>query len=264
MKVTINFRKTVEENAQEYFEKAKKARKKLEGAKKALNISLKKLEDEKQKKETALEKLKLDHEERQAKIKRKPEWFEKFRWFYSSEGFLVIGGRDATTNDIVVKKHVDKEDLIFHTDMAGSPFFIIKAEGKEIGEQTIQETANATLCFSKAWKMGLSTTPSFWVKPDQVTKEAAAGEYISKGAFMIRGKTNYVQPLVDCAVGLYKDKIMCAPLSAIKKHCEKPIVLVQGKKKPSEIAKIIKKLLGGELDEIIKVIPSGGVDIKKN
>ena len=28
------------------------------------------------------------------------EWYEKFRWFYSSEGFLCIGGRDSTTNDI--------------------------------------------------------------------------------------------------------------------------------------------------------------------
>jgi len=118
--IYLDLNKTVEQNAAVYYEKAKKAKKKTEGAKEALALSLKKLE-----------KLKKDHSKELAKIeketiKREKEWFEKFRWFITSTGFLVIGGRDATTNEIIIKKHTETGDLVFHTDLAGSPFFVIK------------------------------------------------------------------------------------------------------------------------------------------
>lgn len=263
MKIILNPKLSVEQNAQTYFEKGKQARKKLEGAKKALAVSLEKLDQEKKSKQEKLEKIKQEHKKREEKKKRKPEWYEKFRWFISSEGFLVIGGRDATTNEIVIKKHTDKHDIVFHTDMAGSPFFVIKTGGKEPGDATIQEAADATLCFSRAWKMGLGTTPTFWVRPDQVTKEANPGEYLPKGAFMIRGKTNYIHVTPNCAIGSMEDsRIMCAPMSAVKKHCKDYIVLIQGSKKSSDIAKLVKKKFGGELDEIIRVLPAGGLDVK--
>ncbi len=266
MKIVIDSKLSVEQNAQTYFEKAKKARKKLEGAKKALTISKDKLEKELQARDAKIDKIKDHHAKQAKKVIRKKEWYEKFRWFYSSEGFLVIGGRDATTNEIIIKKHTDKEDIVFHTDMAGSPFFVIKvkdAEG-EPGEETLQEVADATLCFSRAWKMGLSTTPAFYVKPEQVTKEANQGEYLPKGAFMIRGKTNYITPTPNCAIGVLEDgRIMCAPVEAVEKNCKGHFKLIQGKKKPSEIAKIVKKKFGGELDDIIRVLPSGDVDIKE-
>ncbi len=271
MKVRIDMKKSVEQNAQTYFEKAKKQRKKLEGAKEALEKTKKRLEDEKKKGDKTIDKLKQQQQKRIEKAKIKKEWFENFRWFYSSEGFLVIGGRDATTNEIVIKKHTDKEDVVFHTDMAGSPFFVIKVKeaGKEPTDMTLQESADATLIFSRAWKLGLHTTPTFYVKPDQVSKEPNPGEFLPKGAFMIRGKTNYINPNTDCAIGIMKGstphpgKIMCGPLSAVKENCEKIIPLKQGSTKPSTLAKQIKGLLGGELDEIIRILPSGNSDIKK-
>jgi hypothetical protein len=148
--------------------------------------------------------------------------------------------------------------------MAGSPFFVIKCEGKQPSQQTLQEVADATLCFSRAWKLGLMTTPTFWVRPDQVSKETAAGEYMPKGAFMIRGKTNYVPSNPSCAVGLLDDgRVMCAPLSAVKAHCKKFVILEQGDKKPSDMAKLVKKKLGGDTDEIIRALPSGNMEIKE-
>ena len=71
----------------------------------ALEVSKKRLEQEKAKGEKALEKAHQAHEEKKIKASKKKEWFEIFRWFYTSEGFFVIGGRDATTNDIIIKKH---------------------------------------------------------------------------------------------------------------------------------------------------------------
>ena len=31
-------------------------------------------------------------------------WYERYRWFFTSDGFLVIGGRDAASNSAVSKK----------------------------------------------------------------------------------------------------------------------------------------------------------------
>ena len=264
MNIELDLRKSLEKNANDYYEKAKKFSKKHKGAEIALEISKKKLEELKQNKDTEIKKYEEEEKIKQKKEKNKvkKEWYEKFRWFISSTGFLCIGGRDATTNEIIVKKHVDKNDIVFHTDMAGSPFFVIKAENKKIDDKTIEETAKATITFSKAFQAGFSSTPVFWVTPEQVSKEANPGEYLSKGAFMIRGKTNYVPVSSDLAIGITKNKkIMAGPISAIKKHCKTFVELQSGKKKKSDIAKIIQKKIGGELDDIIRVLPSGNLEI---
>lgn len=256
-KISLSLEKSVHENAAVYFEKAKKAKRKIDGATVALEKTRKKLQK--------LEKERPENiEEQVIKKKKKKEWYEKFRWFYSSENFLVIGGRDATTNEIVVKKHTEKSDLVFHTDMAGSPFFVVKAEGKEIGEQTKQEAADATASLSRAWKAGLASTETFYVTPEQVTKEAQSGEYLPKGAFMVRGKNTYVKPRINLALCVYEDKVMCAPIDAVKSHSNKYIVIEQGEKKPSDLAKEVRKNLKfGDIDDIIRTLPPGGARIKE-
>ncbi|MFA5141684.1 MAG: NFACT RNA binding domain-containing protein [Candidatus Woesearchaeota archaeon] len=258
--VTLHIDKTLEQNAALYFEKAKKSKKKLAGVLAVLERSLKKLGEIESKQ--AAEALKPVVE----KKVRKREWYEKFRWFFSSEGFLVIGGRDATTNDIVVKKHASPGDLVFHTDMAGSPFFIVKAEGREIGDDTIEEVAQATASYnSHAWANGLSTIDVFYVNPDQVTKTANTGEFLGKGSFMIRGKTTYVHPTLGLAIGVKDGVIIGGPVDAVKKNADQFVVIVQGKDKASDIAKKIKAKfkVDVELDDIIRFLPAGGCQIKK-
>jgi len=259
MKVKINITKTVFENAETYFEAAKKARKKMIGAKAALLDAKKQLEAEEKKSDQALQK---HAEQAIKKVMRKKEWYENFRWFFTSKGHLVIGGRDATTNEIVIKKHMIDTDVVFHTDMAGSPFFVIKLDGGEVAPEELVEVAQATISFSRAWKLGVNNADVFWVKPEQVSKEANTGEYIGKGAFMIRGKTNYVRTLGDCAVGLVDGRLECAPSASLKGRAEKLIKIAQGSEKSSDIAKKIQKMMGtGELDEIIRILPSGDMKI---
>jgi len=48
----------------------------------------------------------------------KQKWFEQFRWFISSDGFLVIGGRDAQSNEDIVKKYLEKRDIFFHAHVS--------------------------------------------------------------------------------------------------------------------------------------------------
>ena len=255
LKIKLDITKSLEQNAGMYFEKAKKAKKKLEGAEEALNNSLNKLE-----------KVKLEQSKEISKVKEKvlvkKEWYEKFRWFISSEGFLCIGGRDATTNEIVIKKHTDKEDIVFHTSIAGSPFFVIKTEGKKVSESTLNETAQATAAYSRAWKLGLSMQEVFYVNPEQVSKKANSGEFIGRGAFMIYGKKNFITPEIKLAIGIKNSKIIGGPVEAVKVNSDKSVVIIQGREKASAVAKkIIKKIGGGDVDDIIRMLPAGGCSL---
>ena len=261
VRITLDLSKSVEKNAEVYFNKSKKAKKKLEKTITALiRIKKRNLRFEKERKEKR--KKELEKEEELKNIPEK-EWYEKFHWFTSSEDFLVIGGKDATSNEIVVKKHTDPGDIIFHTDIAGSPFFIIKTKGKKPGKATLQETAIATASYSRAWKLGISSAEVFYVNPDQVTKKAKAGEYISKGAFMVYGKKNFLKAELGLAIGLKDNKVMAAALSAVKKHCKEYIEVQQGKEKKSATAKKIQKKIKAHVDDIIRVLPTGGLNIKK-
>ncbi len=257
-KITLDINKSVEQNASVYFEKSKKSKKKLEGALIALGKSREKLKTIKEKKENTEKNI-----EETKKAKQKKEWYEKFRWFYSSEGFLCIGGRDATTNDIIIKKHAETNDIVFHTDMAGSPFFVVKADNKKIGEATMQETAQATASYSRGWRLGLSTLDVFYVKPEQLTKTPRSGEYVGKGAFIVNGKTEYLHPKLEIAIGIKDDKVIGGPVNAIRKNSDKFVIITQGKEKASDTAKKIKKVIGGDLDEIITFIPAGGSKVQK-
>ena len=259
MHIDIELTKSVDQNAGRYFDLAKKAKKKLEGARKALAESKQKLEKV-QKEE---DKFWQEEEQKQAKKERKREWYEKFHWFISSEGFLCIGGKDATSNELVIKKHTEKEDLVLHTDMAGSPFFVIK-NGKDAGEETIKETAQAVAVYSRAWKLGHTSADVFYVKPEQVSKEAKAGEHLAKGSFMIYGKTTYLHPKLEYAIGLVEEQIIGGPVAAVKKKTDNYLIVVSGREKKSTLAKKMKaKLKGGDLDDIIKFLPAGGGEIQK-
>ena len=256
MQITLSLKKKLEQTANEYFEAAKKARKKAEKAREVVLKFKKQLEELEKKESIETQKVKI--------VKKAPmDWYEKFRWFTSSEGFLCIGGRDATSNEVIIKKHADKEDIIFHTEAPGSPFFVIKTNGKKPTEITMQETADATASYSRAWKLGISATEAYSVTPEQVSRQAQSGEYLPKGGFMIRGKRTYYQGKIGIAVGKTAEgKIMGGPESAIKMHCTSYSIVAQGKDKPSECAKKIAKKLGAEIDDVLKVLPAGTCQTK--
>ncbi len=259
MEVEIELNKSVEENAGIYFDKAKKAKKKLKGAEEALEKSKKKL----LKLEQEEDKFRAEEEKKEIKKARKREWYEKFHWFISSEGFLCIGGKDATSNEIIIKKHTEKNDLVFHTEAPGSPFFVIK-NGVEAGEDTKKEVAQATAIYSKAWKRGLGSAEVYSIAPEQVSKKAQSGEYLAKGSFMIYGKREYYRPQMKYCIGLVGDETISGPKSAVEKKTKNFVVVVIGKFKKSDLAKKIKhKLKGGDLDDIVKFLPTGGAEIKK-
>src|SRR5438094_8985368 len=79
----------------------------------------------------------------------KSMWFEAYRWTISSEGFLILGGRDARTNDQLVKKHLKEGDRYAHADVHGAPSTVIQ-DGARATEATLRESCEFALSYSKA------------------------------------------------------------------------------------------------------------------
>ncbi|HIH31786.1 TPA: DUF814 domain-containing protein [Candidatus Woesearchaeota archaeon] len=249
MEIEIFLSKNVEQNAGAYFDRAKKLKKKIPGIVKTIEAQKNKL--------LTFEKQDTNKIEKAIKVKK--EWYEKFRWFISSDGFLVIGGRDSTTNEIIIKKFLEGNDLVFHTELPGSPFVVIKnPESKSVPEQTILEAAEFCASFSKSWKSGRSNAEVYYINPDQVSKEAPSGTgHLARGSFMIYGKRNYLNVAINIGLCIYNDRVISGPIQAIKKLNNTFVEIIQGNDKLSDVAKRIRKILNTKIgfDEIIRALP---------
>ncbi|HSD05022.1 MAG TPA: ribosome rescue protein RqcH [Nitrosopumilaceae archaeon] len=193
-------------------------------------------------------------------VQKKREWYERYRWFFTSDGLLAIGGRDASSNSSVIRKHLEKDDKVFHAEIFGSPFFILK-NSNEINVSSIMETAQATVCFSRAWREGLYGLNSYWVHPDQVKTAAPSGQFIAKGSFVIDGQRNFVKVTnMRLCVGLLekneKYSLMCGPPEPVKKNSIYYVIIEPSGSEMVEIAKKIKLefLKFKEKEEIVKTI----------
>lgn len=265
MKLALDTRKTIDQNAAEYFEKAKKIKKKIAGAEKIIKEQEEKLAVIKKKQSVEIQKEmeKAEYLKTKAEIKKEKAWYEKFRWFFTTNGFLVIGGKDATSNEIVVKKHSEKGDLIFHSEMAGSPFVVLKTSGKKPEEIDINESAQECAVYSRAWKRGMPTSV-FYVNPEQVTKEAKSGEFVPRGAFMIYGKKSFVKEYeMQMAIGVKDTKVIGGPVTAVDSKTKDYAIIGLGDIKKSDLAKQIRKKINGDLDEIMNFLPGDGKIIER-
>jgi hypothetical protein len=204
----------------------------------------------------------------QKRVKKELKWFEKLRWFITSDGLLVIGGRDASTNEMVVKKHLDNRDIYFHSDIHGASSVVLKAGDGEIPERSINETAAFAACFSSAWSKGLGSADVYWVHPDQVSKTPQSGEFVTKGAFIIRGSRNYIRGLpLTLSVGKVDyegERIMAGPTEAVSSYTETFATVKPGYTKKEEIARQIRNKIDAEklfvIEDIVRVLPSGKCD----
>lgn len=264
----LNFFIDLNENpskiASKYYQKAKKIKQKIHGVINSIDETKKKLESLK---ESSIELLK---EEEFIPKKIKHEWYEKFRWFNSSDGFLTLIGKDASTNEVLIKKYMDSKDIVFHAEFQGAPFVLIKTYGKKPSEKTFYEAAQAAASYSKAWKYGLSSLDVYWVKPDQISKKAPSGEYIKKGAFMIHGQRNYIKGVpLKLAIGLLINKedktikVIGGPVDAIKNQTDIYVKIVPGKTKAGKLAKQILSKLLKKYFEVFKEEPKRKININE-
>ncbi len=244
--VEIDIRRKAYENISHYYELAKKNREKKKRASEVLI-------DLKRKMETLIRE--REEKKRISLIKvRKKRWYEKYHWMITSDGFLVIGGRDASQNESIVRKYLEKNDVFMHADVQGASAVVVKTGGREISEAALREAAVIAVCYSRLWSRGDSIGRVFWVRGEQVSTKPPIGQYLPKGSFIISGKREFIENVpVKLALGVkiagnYAE-IIVGPVELVKSKTKYYVVLEPGKGEPRDIAKRIKRILLKLADE---------------
>jgi len=240
MEIEINYLETAGKNAENKYLLRNKFKSKLKGLEIALNVSQKKLDLAS--KDLTSDKQNIKQVKKQERIKH---WFSKFRWFFTENGFLVIAGRDAKNNEMLVKKHMKDKDIYFHADIHGAPHTLLKTEGREPMEIDKIQAANFSMIYSSAWKNKLFSIEVYSVNPDQVSKTPNPGESLGKGAFVIRGERKYYKKL-NLKIKIVYDKekgLYAVPLLLTNKTLKEDIVVIPGQELKSIISKKIKDIL---------------------
>ncbi len=263
-KIKINPKASLPSISSKLFDKSKRKSAAISSIEKLKKLTEKKLEKEKSEAKVVEESITYTEI-------RKKNWYERYRWFYTSDGILAIGGRDSSSNTAIIRKHIEKNDKIFHADVHGSPFYILKGSKEEIRPTSLNEVAHATVCFSRAWRETMYGLNAYWVEPDQVKKAAPSGQFLPKGAFVIDGQRNFVNiSTLRLAVGLIKQDldylITCGPPIPIKKNSVCYVIIEPSGSEMVDVAKKIKKEFSKikenivkeiSVDEFVRVLPAG-------
>ena len=255
------------ESAQELYVEAKRLESKLSGAQAAL------AETERRRAEgTTVPAPPSSRTGPSAEPRRAAFWFERHRWFVSSEGAVVVAGRDASSNDTLVRRHLRPGDRYVHADVHGAASVIVKnpAAGEPpIGEQTLREAGQFAVAFSKAWRVGLASASAFWVEHDQVSKHATSGEFVAKGAWVVRGSKHLLDDL-PTEVGLgtieYHGSTLwtAAPPSAVRSRGTLRFLVTPGpERERSEREVELARELGISRERLQSLLPAGGITVRR-
>ena len=268
-KIEINTKAPLQSIASTLFNEAKKQSSAINSIEEIKSKTQKKLEKLQDKTETERDSIIVSEI-------RKKNWYERYRWFFTSDGMLTIGGRDAASNSAVIRKHLEKDDRVFHADIFGSPFFILK-DAQNPPDISMNEVAHATVCFSRAWREGMYGVSAYWVHPDQVKKSAPSGEFLPKGSFTIEGQRNFIKSeTLRLAIGIILQDgdyiLTCGPPEPIKKKsiCYAIIephgleMIDVAKKIKMEFSKIAESITKNiSIDDFVRVLPAGKSQIKE-
>ncbi len=258
MEIEIDFTKSAQENANEYYSKAKKLAIKKAGAEKAVRELGQRLEK-------AMKAQQGEKKEKKIVKLQKKEWYEKFHWFFTSNGLLAIGGRDATQNELINAKHFTEKDLFFHANVFGASVVVLQ-DGADAGKEIREEAAQFAACYSSAWKDGLNSADVYAMNRNQVSKATNKGS-LGKGSFLLSGERDwYTNMSLNLAMFVKSEKLNVVPFATlvkIKGSMVKYVAVKIGRDKKSDAAKKIAKLLGfDDLDTIMQQLPTGSFKVE--
>ncbi len=259
--VTLRVQDGVERNADRIYQEAKRIEEKKAGAEAAIantRAELKQLEQEREaweqeaepEQESETDSEPVDWLNRSSvPVRQTEQWYERFRWFHTSDEFLVIGGRNADQNEELVKKYLDRGDLFFHAQAHGGPVTVLKATGPsesydeslDIPDRSKQQAARFAVSYASVWKNSRFSADAYMVAHDQVSKTPESGEYLEKGGFAVRGDRTYFEnTAVGVAVGITcepETRVVGGPPTPVETRTETSIRVEPGKYAQNDIAK---------------------------
>ena len=258
--VTLRVQDGVEKNADRLYREAKRIEEKKAGAEQALEETREELEAVRERREEwerddsddtdGDDQADIDWLARSSvPVRQTDHWYEQFRWFHTSDDFLVIGGRNADQNEAIVKKYLDRGDLFFHAQAHGGPATVLKATGPsesygddiEIPDRSRAEAAQFAVSYSSVWKNNRYTGDAYAVAHDQVSKTPESGEYLEKGGFAVRGDRRYHEDVpVAVAVGVTcepETRVVGGPPDPIEAIAETTVTVEPGRYAQNDMGK---------------------------
>ncbi len=185
--------------------------------------------------------------------------YENFRWFFTSDNVLVVGGKSDAQNEIVLKEFSKPNYVIMHTSLPGSPFMVIQSDNPS--KNDIEETAIFCACFSQQWKQGKKTIEIDIFKCEQIYKTPG----MKTGTFGVKGNKKNIKVRPELVVVIQNGKLKAVPkTSKLEKFAE----IKQGNLSKEEAATRILKIIRAKYafpitkDEILSAIPSDKMSIK--
>ena len=143
----------------------------------------------------------------------------------------------------------------------------------------MDEVAQFAAAYSGAWRAGFASADVYAARPDQVSKTAESGEYLSRGSFVVRGERQWFHDVpLAVTIGLMKTpqtRIIGGPSLTIPKACELYVTLKPGTFEPNDIAKKVVRALRDRLspddqkalkfalntEAVAGFVPPGGSDL---
>jgi predicted ribosome quality control (RQC) complex YloA/Tae2 family protein len=272
--IEVDFHKSASKIANDFYGRAKKAARKIDPAKIAIAETKNTIDSLNQdiKEQSISESVSLK--------RRKRKWYEKYHWTWTKSGFLVIAGKDISSNEEIVKRRMTDRDLFFHADLSGAPYTILKNESsdKEVTEEEITTAAHLAAVFSSAWKAGYGSVDVYYVTASQVSFTPPSGEYIPKGGIMVRGSRKYLRGIeISLSIGVQIEEhnatVIYGREDEIRAWSPFFVVIKPGSVSKGKIAKQIReifvkkassaedraKLQGIDLNEFVRAIPHSSV-----
>lgn len=212
--ISLNENLTPSENAQKYFKKYSKlktAKKELTSQIEICNEEIEYLEnimlgiencenlDELEDIKEELIRLGYAKSPRKYKVKKDIDLTTKPNQFISSDGFIILVGKNNKQNDYLTLRIADPEDIWMHTKNIPGSHVIIKCAGKNISDETLYEGAMLAAYYSKG-RMS-SQVPVDYTMKKHVKKPSG-----SKPGMVIyeTNSTIYVTPKEEMIVKLKK------------------------------------------------------------
>ncbi|MCE4622756.1 MAG: NFACT family protein [Desulfurococcales archaeon] len=190
--------------------------------------------------------------------KRKRYWFETFHFTLTRNGFLAVGGKDASQNELLVRRYLDPHDIFMHADIHGAPAVVVKTKGNVPSEEDLYDSAVIGVAYSKGWKAGIGSIRVFYVTADQVSLSPPTGEYLAKGGIMVYGRKNYLRPVpvrIWLGIGLDNDgipRIIQGSREVVERYSLVFASLIPGEEKRLDVARELKQKFSQMMDYDVK------------
>jgi len=188
--------------------------------------------------------------------------YKAYRWFFTSSGALVVGGKNADQNDSLIKYISKKEEnfWVLHTSDPGSSFCVIIKDSEKVTKKDIAETAIFCGSFSQAWKKNKNKTNVDIFMSVQVFKEKG----MKAGTWGVSGQIKKISAPLELVLTKQNNIYRAVPeKSVIKKDIL--LFIKPGKiNKERQINELMEKLMENKKkkDELLSALPAGGLDFK--